>query len=800
MSTQIDRGHSVQRPMHLNMTTPLSTRTLEAIQCEITKEMIAVIATHARAVIPCTPAAPVKPAVASDSAQHTSYQGSRAGACERLPSPPTTPGSNALSSIPPLDMFITNLVLRSRVQAGTLICTLVYLRRLRRRLPKEARGMECTCHRIFLATLIVAGKYLNDASPKNKYWARYSTVFTVAEVNLMEKQLLFLLDFDLRIDNDDLNDAASSFFVTEAKLSMPLTPTTPPFGAVQSQAGGHDSTAALRPERLAEERSCLAPAPVSSMEARTLPRKLHDGYLHADSEKVYPATLGLSSRPDVHPSAVTMNAAAADIENTSVDPSVSEASLLTALKLPHPHSGAYKRQHRYESEQPSRSATTTPGSIGNRDHADISQRKSSIPFDSTQDSRYKAPAGPVHQITADDMVPLRPSPKKRAVSRGHYGNIPHPSPVYHCGTVGTHNSTASTAAASALTASSACFLQPLEQASIAYVSSRYQQQRYDPHITRGTKGETESRGLPRATMSIPSFRGPALTNSSSAASPTRNLSSSRSSTKQAERCTLRHQSTLPDFSQLSKGELANAVGKSHSSELAQPPVARLASGSSYAADRSPAHTLFYSDYSPNAAVARNACHQAGNATYSRRTPCAISSSDKSLAPAYALTSLSADTQGLTLSEGASGLSSASKRSVGEAAPSAIYADDDDRVASGNGLQAEYAQAAATGGIGNSTGWHLKSKILHPLRGWFGSSRQNHDNGSSVQPALSSAPPVPAHSSAICAQDGHVHVGATSLQNRHVASRSMSPTLLDPLAPLTAAAPALARVGACTAPH
>ncbi|KAJ2111988.1 PHO85 cyclin-1, partial [Coemansia sp. RSA 922] len=318
MSTQIDRGHSAQRPTHLNVATPLSARTLEAIQCEITKEMIAIIATHARAVIPCTPAAPANPVVASDSTKPTLYQSSRSGACERLPSPPTTPGTSALSSIPPLDMFITNLVLRSRVQAGTLICTLVYLRRLRRRLPKEARGMECTCHRIFLATLIVAGKYLNDASPKNKYWARYSTVFTVAEVNLMEKQLLFLLDFDLRIDNDDLNDAASSFFVAEAKPSMPLTPTTPPFGVVQLQAGGHDSAAAANMERHVEERASMVSVPMASMEARPLPRKLHDGYAHTESTKTYPATLGLGGHREIHPPAVAMNATATnatEIEN-----------------------------------------------------------------------------------------------------------------------------------------------------------------------------------------------------------------------------------------------------------------------------------------------------------------------------------------------------------------------------------------------------------------------------------------------------------------------------------------------------
>ena len=64
--------------------------------------------------------------------------------------------------------------------------------------------MHCTRHRVFLATLIVAAKYLNDSSPKNKHWARDASLFSLAEVSLMEKQLLYLLDYDLRMTEEEL--------------------------------------------------------------------------------------------------------------------------------------------------------------------------------------------------------------------------------------------------------------------------------------------------------------------------------------------------------------------------------------------------------------------------------------------------------------------------------------------------------------------------------------------------------------------------------------------------------------------
>ncbi|KAF7452702.1 pho85 cyclin-1 [Pyrenophora tritici-repentis] len=131
--------------------------------------------------------------------------------------------------IPFIDDFVLYVTIRSYTTVPELMMSLIYLSWFRNRLPPSVTGRSSTPHRVFLAALMLAHKVHNDDSANNTCWADLSVIpecsfagFSKVEVNLMERQFLAGLDWNLHINVDVRGTSESSFargLVRNARLA-----------------------------------------------------------------------------------------------------------------------------------------------------------------------------------------------------------------------------------------------------------------------------------------------------------------------------------------------------------------------------------------------------------------------------------------------------------------------------------------------------------------------------------------------------------------------------------------------------
>ncbi|CAE6363769.1 unnamed protein product [Rhizoctonia solani] len=224
----------------------------------------------------------------------TSYK--RTDTFSTLPSPPVTPIKPAFQNgsvrrneheapLPALEDFLGNIASSSKIQAPTLLCTLIYLNRILPKLPPidknapHSRSPDVQ-HRVLMATIICAAKYLNDSSPKNKHWALYSYgLLTCQDINAMEQQLLALLDWDLRLTEEECIGAFSVFFGKSGPCST-NQPTTPPKDAATRGNPSNETFSSNPSAHLSVPSNRRASRP-AKIEISTGPAHLHSSFTHS---------------------------------------------------------------------------------------------------------------------------------------------------------------------------------------------------------------------------------------------------------------------------------------------------------------------------------------------------------------------------------------------------------------------------------------------------------------------------------------------------------------------------------------
>ncbi|KAJ2964632.1 hypothetical protein NQZ79_g493 [Umbelopsis isabellina] len=123
---------------------------------------------------------------------------------------PIVKPASSSSPIPELVYFIHKLTVRSHIELRVAIVALIYLHRCKRVLPKGAVGNPDTAHRIFLASILVASKFLEEtlvSSPplsNQKLCELCDGMYTLRDIGDLERSFLKIIKYRCWVSQEDI--------------------------------------------------------------------------------------------------------------------------------------------------------------------------------------------------------------------------------------------------------------------------------------------------------------------------------------------------------------------------------------------------------------------------------------------------------------------------------------------------------------------------------------------------------------------------------------------------------------------
>ncbi|KAF8342930.1 uncharacterized protein EI90DRAFT_2903207, partial [Cantharellus anzutake] len=163
-------------------------------------------------------------------------------ACPDLPPP-----SNAVTSTgapipsPKLANFVAYALHRTRLPSSVTFASLFLLQRLKARFP-AARGSSG--HRLFISAFMIASKVICDDTYSNKSWCVVGQgMFSLREINQMEREMCGYLDWQLNVPQTDLEQFTNKVqgeFASSHKstvfVTVPFYQQRPPFKGASSDS------------------------------------------------------------------------------------------------------------------------------------------------------------------------------------------------------------------------------------------------------------------------------------------------------------------------------------------------------------------------------------------------------------------------------------------------------------------------------------------------------------------------------------------------------------------------------------